>query len=353
MEMAKENRKNMKTGGTADENTDTIRHGKYELRPYRPGDESGILNLWKVAFNDHMSLERFTWKYLDNPYEQTMMLCVDDNGEVVTFYGGIPYRFQYRDRQVKGVQLMDIMSHPDHRENKVFAKTAFQFISHFCTPNRLAFMYGFPGAHHFAIGQRLLNYRKTASAAYLTANIPEAVSRLSPDVSAGDMTMRSISEHDLDKFDPGKLWSGLSHAYPFSLIRDARFLQWRFFRHPEKTYRVYTFTNKNTYEISGYAVLSFLPEKAVLVDFAAKDSFGLFQQIMLSLMEMLLEKEIHTLATWLPNNHFLADWSRQSGWHQCDEPTGIIPTVALFDHSPSLDWITPNIYYTMADADLF
>ncbi len=333
--------------------TEEIRYGKYELRPFRPGDESGILDLWEVAFNARMPLERFTWKYLDNPYDRAMMLCVDDNGEVVTFYGGIPFRFQYRDKVVQGVQLMDIMSHPDHRQNKVFAATAKQFIAHFCTPDRLAFMYGFPGAHHFAIGERILGYQKTVETAYLTAHIPDMASGRSPDASGTGVTMHSILEHDLDKAAWQKFWPQVSHAYPFSLVRDARFLQWRFFRHPEKTYSVYRFTKNNTDQIIGYAVLSFAPEKAVLVDFMAKDSFDLFQQMLLCLKDMLLEKQVHTLVTWLPDTHFLADRARQSGWHQCDEPTGIIPTVALFDHSPPLDWITPNIYYTMADADLF
>ena len=62
-----------------------IGNGKYVLRPFKSGDEKGILNLWKIAFKSEMSIDTFKWKYLENPYTRSMMLCVTEKSEIVTF----------------------------------------------------------------------------------------------------------------------------------------------------------------------------------------------------------------------------------------------------------------------------
>jgi len=330
--------------------TKKIKNGNYEFRPFMPGDEDNILNLWKIAFKDRMPLKRLQWKFIDNPYYQAMMLCVAENNDIVTFYGGIPYLFQCQDKLEHVVQLMDIMSHPDHREGKVFLKTASQFIARYCMPGQLLCMYGFPGAIHFAIGKKILNYQKISPASYLVASIPDMIFHQS---LYRTVRMEKVHEQELDSPAWQKLWQHFSQIYPFSLVRNASFLKWRFFNHPEKTYKVYKFCKYHSEDILGYAVLSYDAEKAVLVDFLISNSFDLFQEALNCLMIYLVNKQIITLATWFPGNHFLNDWAKASGWEQRDEPIGIVPTVALFEHSPSLEWIDSNIYYTMADADLF
>ena len=297
-------------------------------------------------------MERFKWKYLDNPYDETMMLCVTGNGEIVTFYGGIPYAFQYRDKIAHGVQLMDIMSHPGHSENRVFAKTANKFISDFCTPDQLLYMYGFPGAFHYSIGERILNYQKVNPAAYLKAGVKDLLIGQERDKRITGVRMKRITILDFDDSEWEKLWENCRNDYPFALVRDNGFVKWRFFDHPLKDYQVFKFIDKAG-DMAGYAVLSMQPEKAILVDLLLKDSLMLFKDIMGCVGEYLLNKNVETLDTWLPENHFLARHAMASGFKQLDEPLGIIPTVALFKQSPSLEWITSHLYYSMADSDLF
>ncbi len=330
-----------------------ILDGKYDLRPFRPGDEEGILKLWEVAFKAQMPIEKFKWKYIDNPYDETMMLCVAEDGEIVTFYGGVPYRFQYKDRVAHGVQLMDIMSHPDHRKHRVFAKTANQFISYFCTPERLLYMYGFPGEFHYSIGERILGYRKVNPAAYLKTDLNT--------LSAGNyvkqenrkITLERVYALDVKDSEWRKLWNDCSKDYPFSIVREPDFVKWRFLEHPKNEYHILKFIDDTNGYLIGYGVLSLKPGQAVLVDLLVKNSLSVFQDAMICISEYLLDNGVENLETWLPDNHFTADYARKTGFVQLKEPLGIIPTVALFKQSPSLDWVTSNLYYTMADADLF
>jgi hypothetical protein len=330
-----------------------VNNPNYLLRPFQSGDEPGVLALWKTAFTSDIPPERFRWKYLATPYDETMMLCVTDQGEIVTFYGGIPYRFNHQGRVTQAVQLMDIMSHPDHRQNKVFIRTARCFISQFCHPGYLLFMYGFPGAAHFAIGESRLGYQKTVPAAYLTVSA-QKLSRLAADSAKTDnVGVEPVLTLSPDDPDWLAFWKTCQMDYPFSLIRGPEFIKWRFFDHPEKQYQVVKFVDPTQGKMIGYAVLSKQADKTILVDVLTGDSRKRVAGILSCLGRHLAARGTRTVETWLPENHFLARHALSAGFEQLTEPTGIIPTVALFDHSPSLAWVSSHIFYTMADADLF
>lgn len=352
-----------------------ILDGKYILRPFAEEDENGVLKLWEIAFNSTMSPELFRWKYLENPYSQTMLLCVAETDEIVTFYGGIPYLFQYGKKVVPAVHLMDIMSHPMHRQNRIFEKTARQFMAYFCTPENLLLMYGFPGEFHYSIGERILNYRKVTQSIYLTFSLnsagdihdcvlPGALNGLSMEL------LKSIEDNDL-WFD--NLWAECRDDYPFAIVRNSKFVNWRFFNHPEREYTVLKFAlssgkasfigksssisesaadlDNNRFQYA-YAVLQINGSKASIIDMLMPDSTLLFRRVLSSTIDYLAPMGIKDIETWLPENHFLAAHALSFGFKSQKEPIGIIPTVSLFDHSPSLEWVKSNLYYNMGDGDL-
>jgi len=351
---------------------------KYTLRPFTEEDERGVLKLWQIAFNSTMSPELFRWKYLENPYSQTMLLCVADSDDIVTFYGGIPYLFQYGKRVVPAVHLMDIMSHPMHRQNRVFEKTARQFMSHFCTPENLLLMYGFPGEFHYSIGERILNYRKVTQSIYLTFSLNSAgdihdfpLRVLSGELNGLSMELlKSMEENDL-WFD--SLWAECTDDYPFAIVRDSKFVNWRFFNHPEREYSVLKFalssgdsssSGKSSYisesiadlnnerAQDAYIVLQINGSKASIIDMLMPNSAALFRKVLSLTVEHLTHVGIKDIETWLPENHFLASHALACGFKSEKEPIGIIPTVSLFDHSPSLRWVKANMYHNMGDGDL-
>ncbi|MBF0257638.1 MAG: GNAT family N-acetyltransferase [Desulfamplus sp.] len=349
--------------------------GKYTLRPFRDKDESGVLNLWTTAFKSNMPPEIFRWKYLENPYEQAMMLCVTDEEEVVTFYGGIPYLFQYENKVVPAVHLMDIMSHPMHRQNRIFEKTAKQFMEFFCTSENLLLMYGFPGEFHYSIGERILNYRMVTSAVYLTLCLNDAERITQPDLVNNDFDLTDGSASSLDKLSVERvalidkeaswfdsLWSKTKEDYPFSIVRDSKFLKWRFFNHPARQYIVLKFADSSDNsniktDLEAFVVLQINGSKISIVDMLMPNSSALFKKVISLIVKYLTHEGvkhegIDHIETWLPEKHFLAQNALACGFKNQKEPIGIIPTVSLFEHSPSLEWIQSNLYYNMGDGDL-
>ena len=328
-----------------------ILDGKYILRSFHPGDEKGILDLWKTAFKSNMDPDLFKWKYLDNPYNKTMMLCVTDKSEIVTFYGGIPFKFQYNEDIVYVVNLMDIMSHPNHRENRIFEKTARRFIEYFCTPDNLLLMYGFPGEFHYSIGERILNYKKISNVLYLRAFPNELINKKNP-AQKNIVELEIIENYDGPAKEFDLVWENCKSYYPFSIVRDASFVKWRFFDHPQKQYNVLRFKNSDDDSFVAYAVLTVNERKATIVDLLLPDSQILFEQIINCISEYVIGLDLNQIDIWLPENHFLTGHALSSGFKNEGEPIGIIPTVALFEHSPSLEWVKSNLYYNMGDGDL-
>ena len=93
-------------------------------------------------------------------------------------------------------------------------------------------------------------------------------------------------------------------------------------------------------------------KKESIVDLLLPDSKILFEQIISCISEYVMGLDLNQIDIWLPENHFLTGHALSSGFKNEGEPIGIIPTVALFEHSPSLEWVKSNLYYNMGDGDL-
>ena len=321
--------------------------GTFTIRSYRPEDEQNVLALWKTAFGKEMPISLWNWKYQQNPFGCHMLLCVNDADEPVVMYGGVPYQAQWNGKRVEITQLMDIMSHPDYRKTGLFIHTGNAFFDTFGGSKHSVMLYGFPGKYHFEIGQKYLAYQKMASdIAYLSAD-PAALSENKPSVSSGNIEQR----FDIDaSFD--SLWKRCQVSYPFSVIRNADFLRWRFIDHPFNHYEIWGHRMKAEKDLAAYAILSFIDNKATLVDLLGLPFDSIWSDFWIKLGKMLAQRDISQLHTWLPDGHFITHAVMASGLKRFPEPIGIIPTVRSFDTSLTFDWISKNLYYTMADTDL-
>jgi len=319
--------------------------GTFEIRPYLPEDERQVLSLWKTAFHKEMPEPLWHWKYTRNPFGCRILLCVNEAGEPVVLYGGIPYVTHCKGRTVEMTQLMDIMSHPEYRKTGLFIQTGNAFFDTFTGQGKSVLLYGFPGKYHFDIGQKYLSYIKIpADVAYLKGDTAHLAS------SAVRSPGRLEAVHQIDNtFD--RLWENCKGDYPLSIIRNAAFLQWRFGDHPFHRYEIWAYQTTGK-EPQGYAVLAVTGSKAALVDMLAPVA-GMDESGFWGLLgKMLAGRGITVLETWLPGEHAMVRSALASGFVSGPEPIGIIPTIRIFDPDLSFEWACDRLYYTMADGDL-
>jgi hypothetical protein len=317
------------------------------IRSYSARDEQGVLSLWQAAFHKEMPPDLWRWKYMNNPYTQKLLVCSGRDESIVALFGGIPHRANREGRSVEILHATDIMSHPDYRGTGLFVRTCNAFMEFFGKSGGVDFLYGLPGRYHFDLGEKYLGYRevkgclsflnaRTADLAYLKKELGGRLTRI-----------RELGP-SMDR-----LWAGCLGDYPLSVVRDASFLQWRFGVHPLNDYEIWGYQSWLKRGIQAYAVLHTEGDTAQLVDVLAPSSSKLIRDFLGRIGLNLAKRGIETLKTWLPATHFVTAAAISSGFELAREPLGVILTVRLFDHSPSLGWLADNMFFTMADGDLF
>ncbi|MGE0086278.1 MAG: GNAT family N-acetyltransferase [Desulfococcaceae bacterium] len=320
--------------------------GQYIIRPYQKEDAEEVISLWNLVFGKEMSRDIWNWKYTNNPYGYNILLCVSENKTVAVFYGGISYTANCMGQTVKIANLMDVMAHPEHR-GWMFIKTVKAYYDTYGSPEKLTFLYGFPGEKHYIIGQKLLRYKKLEKGlTYLLANAAD-------NATCGSHFGNYIRKTEKADGAFGLLWNKCADAYPFAVIRDDRFMQWRFFDHPVHRYEIWGYFSIFSKQLKGYAAVLHENEKIYLIDLfvipCEKTAKDFLSQIICQLGKQ-GKKEI---AAWLPTGHFLMNAAISSGFKTAKEPLGIIPVGMSFDPDVSLNWASENMFYTMADGDLY
>ncbi|MDZ7833052.1 MAG: GNAT family N-acetyltransferase [Desulfobacterales bacterium] len=324
-----------------------IADGRFIIRPYQEVDQPGVLALWREVFGQEMPASLWHWKYTANPYGRRIMLCVQDTGEIVAYFGGIPYSANCNGRRVEIVQLMDIMSHPQYRGGGFFVQTAQAFTENCMGIEKYAFCYGLPGKQHFDIGEKYLQYRRLPEGmAYVTASTDDA-EFFSTCKQASALTYSQID----GAFD--RLWEKCRPYYPMAVVRNQQFVKWRFCENCLKDYEIWGYYNTPQTVMEGYAVICNEGDRAVIVDWLSMPKPETVKSFLSCLKQAYKTKGVKHMVTWLPAHHALADIFLGAGFTNEPEPFGFIPAACCFAPEISPDWVLNNLYYTMADGDLF
>jgi hypothetical protein len=320
--------------------------GTFSARPYRPEDERAVLDLWRVAFGKELDAALWRWKYADNPFGMRVLVCRDPGAEIaVVMYSGVPYRARWNGRDVEIVQLMDIMSHPDVRKTGLFIKAAEVFFELFAGGDSVLY-YGIPGRYHFDIGAKYLDYSELPSGVAYLRGATEELAR------PGGLLGHSLRLIDRPSKELDRVWTEVAGHYPLAAVRDAAFVDWRFFRNPQREYRVYLVHTGITRRPRGYAVVGVDGGTARLVDVLMPPDPEMIAAVSGRLAADLAVRDIDHLEAWLPGGHFLTSGLLDAGWTREPEPLGIVPTARSFDPELTIPWVSQNFFYTMADSDL-
>jgi hypothetical protein len=325
--------------------------GIFTIRPYAPGDGKGVFQLWNKAFGKEMPADVWQWKYVDNPFGHRIMLCFSEDHVPVAMYSGIPYSSRFNRQKASFIHPMDNMSHPEYRgvlsgRKGLFSQTAEYFFDLYGGPQDSIFMYGFPGERHYRLGQILLKYGKLPEGAAYFRALP------------GDLKKKFRAwTGKIDIVDaPGPIFDNLCRSldrfFPFMADRGAKFIKWRFFDHPRRKYQVFvykSFLNR----VRGYAVFSVESQAASMVDFLFPPENRVITDFFSRISQEICGQNIKFVQTWIPGSHFMVGHLLKAGFRSFKEPLGIVPVGRSFYDGLSFEYAASNIYYTMADGDLF
>jgi len=247
------------------------RVGRYTVRLLGP-EENGVARaLYGLTGDPIPSEDVWLWRfYSRNPELAHVAATFDDRGELAGLYPCVARPIRVGGRDLMTLQACRTIVHPDHRwGGRVFYLTA--MYSH-DRVRALGIPFAFGGGANEAavkVGGRLVAYtlmqrlevrerrlslrlalgRRLGSAGVLLARALGLLARGGHPRHGADFEIASVREAGAE-FD--QLWERKRDAYPAVLRRDAREVEWRWFRCPVPAVLL---AARKEGELEGYAVL--------------------------------------------------------------------------------------------------
>jgi len=338
----------------------------YTVRPFRPGDEAGILALFNSVFGEGdasfepRTPEQWRWLYRANPAGTQIVVAVEDDGAVIGHYACLPARARVDGEVVIAGQGIDSMVRADYRRGLkregVFLQTARGYFEHFGHWPICGFGYGFPNRQAYPIGVRLVGYETvvkplpTLYRNFFEAGDDDEVGRAHADAVA------RLEAVEVDRFGAvaDELWARLEAHFPFALVRDAAYLDWRYAACPWLGYRRFVVREH------GGTVRALFVSRAnwqrqpigALIDFlGAPDDAAAVALALRTTTRIAREAGQARVEAWFPER---SPWFRHAlGSGFKSESCQYVLCVMLYRERPDLAWVRERWYWTIGDSDVF
>lgn len=332
------------------------RHEGLTLRPYRPGDEEGILALFQQVFGRERSLAHWRWKFCENPAGQQIMLAVTEAGEVIGQFAGLPVWAAKGERRILLSQIVENMVDPRFRRGLkkpgLLVALLRKFAKEYMGPDAGAMAYGFPTP----VNRRLLVGTGCCTVLHRVVELRRGLIGWLGDLGGCAASVRYHVEH-VSRFPPAvdELWKRCQQELPLAIIRDARYLNWRYADCPDVAYVLLLATDRWTGRVTGVAVLRFDWGRwpvALLVDWLVpRQPRGPAEALLQHCHAFSADSGRVRIKTWFAAHSPEFQLLKAHGYQPT--PTKHEITVDLFHAELSREWVQSHWYYTMGDSDFY
>ena len=316
---------------------------EFQLRPYREGDEHSINKGFNQVFGLQRTLEEWRWKFQPDVDGCRIMVAVDSEDKVVAHFSAILIRALVDGRILQGGQSVDVfcLRRPDAIRQKVYLKTVQEFYRRYGAPDRLAFLFGFPGERHLKLGQLRLQY-----------STPMPVPMWQRSVAARRVWWpRYEVRNGFDSAAMDQLWRRSANRYPVCVVRESEWVERRYLSRPNNKYSHLTVWRKGL--MQAWAVFQIARDAAQWIDLVWD---GREPQALITLdneiARIARSKGAKGVEMWLSGDEPVANILRSSGWERVEHPQQLHMTSVLFDSTLDRADLIRRFYLTMGDSDL-
>lgn len=204
------------------------------IRAYRPGDETGILDLYRVVFKLEMSLEEWRWYYQGGPSGRgpvaVIVVAEAPDGRVIGHYAVQPRPFCVDGRRLTAGLVMGSMVAPEFRNITTFidmAKAAYAL----CREQGIGFLYAFPNDNVWLVRQRMLDWQALP---HLHALCAAPVDIQVPEADLSHVELLAPGEPL-----PAADWLGACPSEGVRAVHSPEWLTWRLQERPGVEYPLY------------------------------------------------------------------------------------------------------------------
>ncbi|MEW6097434.1 MAG: GNAT family N-acetyltransferase [bacterium] len=341
----------------------------WSIRRYKKEDKEQCFELYKNVWGEQLaelSKRKWNWKFEDNPNnpeKDPFILVLEYKGKMVGLIAGLFTRVLIKGKIYHAPWLIDLMTHPKYRgRGYLLVKKAYEenpFTLNFST--ELSYRIGSKMAgfdiHLFfnILMKRPLNL-KNVIAKFIKNKLIIKLSTIplnmlfelifSPKKSP-DITITQISSFDtrIDKF-----WMQMSKNFNAIVIRDKKYLNWRFVKCPDVKYTIFLAEKED--DIAGYIVLRVCQNTGYIVDFLAKKEG--FESLIWQAIRYFRQQKTNSICCLEPKDTFYLKTFKKCGFFtRKGYPTyrfgsrSVLPDVPMeFLREPK------NWFLTLGDSDI-
>ncbi|MEZ6038313.1 MAG: GNAT family N-acetyltransferase [Planctomycetota bacterium] len=243
------------------------------IRPYRPGDEEQLLRGHNQIFPER-SLAHWQWKFRDNPTGQVHTMVADHEEQgLVGAYVTLPVHAKVEDQRRIIGQCVDLWVLPEHRRAGprpgLFVNLALAHYEQWGGKgeHHNSFHHGWPIAT-WRIGQKYLKYEMVRDWDFLFRE-------MEPGGFAARATSSELEVIGVERFgaDVDALWQDVAKERQLAVIRDQRYLNWRYADAHDADYELHECRERGSGKLRGVAVLRrtdfVFPNTCFVVDWVA------------------------------------------------------------------------------------
>lgn len=325
-------------------------HPLLEVRTYRAGDETAILDLFARSFpHAPRALEHFRWKYRDNPFGKAHISLTFFDRLLAGHYAGYPVPFRAYGRDVLAHHIGDTMTdvsvrHIGRGPTSVLGRTALHFYENFCE-GRVAFNYGFNVANIQKFSLRFLRSDRVEPVTYRVAPPPRRIARHERWLRGYSLELVKEANAEWDA-----LFERVSASYRFCVRRNAAYVRWRYLECPDVPYSVVAV--RKWRRLVGWIVYRIRENRLAWGDALFDPEFPDAAEV--ALRHVVPSHPVERIECWFPPRPVWFDTIlTELGFETRPEPQDLSLMCVPFDWTDVVERMREELYYAWGDSDLF
>jgi len=212
-------------------------------RSTTPEDLPALTAFFADRFGHSWSPEEWTWKYRSLPGEARSLVAVDAaDGAILAHGGALRLPARWRGREVGIWQLVDWAGRARGGLRPPLVELGQRLLANLPAEGDAPWIFGFPSARHFRLGERVFGYLPLAEFEELAGPLPA--------IPAPAGVLVEISDSCGGWAEA--VWEACGVE---GVRRSAAFLNWRYYARPHRYYRYYRLSSRG---IEGLAVFAYV-----------------------------------------------------------------------------------------------
>jgi Acetyltransferase (GNAT) domain len=200
------------------------------VRPYHPGDESGILTLYRDVFNVNLSPEMWEWCYRKVPEKDTIIVVAENDDGIVGHYGIQPRPFWLCGQPCLAGLTVGTMVHPSARNLTTLVEMATMAYD-LSRQEGLSFLYSFSRDEAWKVRQVVLGWQALPQITAWEGALPFTDGTSSLPVEVYETLPMDAASHVSFPME-GETYQGIGHR------NTPTWFNWRFFQNSKIPYKL-------------------------------------------------------------------------------------------------------------------